>query len=172
MDRNSKNSRLRRAYEMGHTNVRLVVMILLLLAMIGLAAVSAYADNVSTVPDGVQVFDVAGQTFILWPDGTHEQVCDCASLETDVECYSLVTTLPPTSTADNPNITPEFTGTPEPTVTPMTSNTPLPNRTPRPSCNQGRGNSGEGCDPGNSNNHNPSNDERGQVPGDRGGRGR
>lgn len=32
-------------------------------------------------------------------------------------------------------------------------------------CNQGVGNGPEGCDPGNSNNHNPSNDENGGIPG-------
>ncbi|HEY5490993.1 MAG TPA: ice-binding family protein, partial [Gemmatimonadaceae bacterium] len=32
-------------------------------------------------------------------------------------------------------------------------------------CNQGVGNGFEGCDPGNSNNHNPSNDEKGGIPG-------
>ena len=32
-------------------------------------------------------------------------------------------------------------------------------------CNQGVGNGPEGCDPGNSNNHNPSNDEKGGIPG-------
>lgn len=32
-------------------------------------------------------------------------------------------------------------------------------------CNQGVGNSFEGCDPGNSNNHNPTNDENGGIPG-------
>jgi hypothetical protein len=35
-------------------------------------------------------------------------------------------------------------------------------------CNQGVGNGPEGCDPGNSNNHNPSNDERGGTPGNPG----
>ena len=35
----------------------------------------------------------------------------------------------------------------------------------RTKCNQGVGNGPEGCDPGNSNNHNPSNDERGGSPG-------
>jgi len=35
-------------------------------------------------------------------------------------------------------------------------------------CNQGVGNGAEGCDPGNSNNHNPSNDERGGTPGNPG----
>jgi hypothetical protein len=35
-------------------------------------------------------------------------------------------------------------------------------------CNQGVGNGPEGCDPGNSNNHNPSNDENGGVPGNPG----
>jgi Ice-binding-like len=35
-------------------------------------------------------------------------------------------------------------------------------------CNQGVGNGPEGCDPGNSNNHNTSNDELGGVPGDPG----
>jgi hypothetical protein len=35
-------------------------------------------------------------------------------------------------------------------------------------CNQGVGNGFEGCDPGNSKNHNPSNDERGGTSGDPG----
>jgi hypothetical protein len=35
-------------------------------------------------------------------------------------------------------------------------------------CNQGVGNGSEGCDPGNSNNHNPSNDEGGGSPGNPG----
>lgn len=35
-------------------------------------------------------------------------------------------------------------------------------------CNQGVGNGPEGCDPGNSNNHNPSNDEGGGTPGNPG----
>lgn len=35
----------------------------------------------------------------------------------------------------------------------------------RGKCNQGVGNGPEGCDPGNSNNHNPSNDEKGGIPG-------
>lgn len=35
-------------------------------------------------------------------------------------------------------------------------------------CNQGVGNGAEGCDPGNSNNHNPSNDENGGTPGNPG----
>jgi hypothetical protein len=35
-------------------------------------------------------------------------------------------------------------------------------------CNQGVGNGPEGCDPGNSNNHNPTNDESGGTPGDPG----
>lgn len=38
----------------------------------------------------------------------------------------------------------------------------------RHKCNQGVGNGPEGCDPGNSNNHNPSNDERGGTPGNPG----
>jgi hypothetical protein len=38
----------------------------------------------------------------------------------------------------------------------------------RNKCNQGVGNGPEGCDPGNSNNHNPSNDERGGTPGNPG----
>ena len=32
-------------------------------------------------------------------------------------------------------------------------------------CNQGVGNRAEGCDPGNSNHHNPTNDESGGTPG-------
>lgn len=35
----------------------------------------------------------------------------------------------------------------------------------RQKCNQGLGNYDEGCDPGNSNNHNPTNDETGALPG-------
>jgi hypothetical protein len=42
----------------------------------------------------------------------------------------------------------------------------------RPGCNQGVGNGPEGCDPGNSNNHNPSNDEAGGTPGDPGRQGK
>ena len=38
-------------------------------------------------------------------------------------------------------------------------------------CNQGVGNGPEGCDPGNSNHHNPSNDENGGTPGDPGRKG-
>lgn len=38
-------------------------------------------------------------------------------------------------------------------------------------CNQGIGNGPEGCDPGNSNNRNPSNDERGGTPGNPGRKG-
>jgi hypothetical protein len=38
----------------------------------------------------------------------------------------------------------------------------------RSRCNQGLGNGPEGCDPGNSNNHNPTNDESGGTPGDPG----
>ena len=39
-------------------------------------------------------------------------------------------------------------------------------------CNQGVGNGPEGCDPGNSNHHNPSNDERGGTPGNPGRKGK
>lgn len=39
---------------------------------------------------------------------------------------------------------------------------------PRGKCNQGVGNGPEGCDPGNSNNHNGSNDENGGTPGNPG----
>lgn len=42
----------------------------------------------------------------------------------------------------------------------------------RTHCNQGVGNGPEGCDPGNSNHHNPSNDENGGTPGDPGRQGR
>lgn len=43
--------------------------------------------------------------------------------------------------------------------------------TEKQKCNQGVGNGAEGCDPGNSNNHNPSNDENGGVPGNPGRKG-
>src|SRR4051812_3152070 len=39
---------------------------------------------------------------------------------------------------------------------------------PKNKCNQGVGNGPEGCDPGNSNHHNPSNDELGGTPGNPG----
>jgi len=39
---------------------------------------------------------------------------------------------------------------------------------PKDHCNQGVGNGPEDCDPGNSNHHNPSNDENGGTPGDPG----
>jgi len=64
----------------------------------------------------------------------------------------------PTETPTPPTETPT---PPPPTETP----TPPPTKTPKPKCNQGIGNGPEGCDPGNSNNHNPSNDENGQTPG-------
>jgi hypothetical protein len=43
--------------------------------------------------------------------------------------------------------------------------------TAKAKCNQGVGNGPEGCDPGNSNNRNPSNDERGGTPGNPGRKG-
>jgi hypothetical protein len=41
-------------------------------------------------------------------------------------------------------------------------------REEKPKCNQGVGNGAEGCDPGNSNHNQPSNDEDGGTPGDPG----
>ena len=41
-------------------------------------------------------------------------------------------------------------------------------KAPKAKCNQGLGNGAEGCDPGNSNHHNPSNDETGGTPGNPG----
>ena len=68
-----------------------------------------------------------------------------------------------------PNETTQQTPTPPVTLTPPVVVTRTPPSTPTPPtkkpCNQGRGNGPEGCDPGNSNNVNPSRDERGQVPG-------
>lgn len=86
-----------------------------------------------------------------------------------------VTTTPTGTVTTTPTETetPTPTGTvtptqPTPTSTPVptTQTPPPPTATPTPKhCNQGIGNGSEGCDPGNSNNHNPSNDENGQTPG-------
>lgn len=53
-------------------------------------------------------------------------------------------------------------GTPDVTSTPV--DTPVPTATEKVKCNQGIGNGEEGCDPGNSNHNQPSNDERGRKP--------
>ena len=61
------------------------------------------------------------------------------------------------------------------TVTPTTTPSDTPEVTPEPTkqkCNQGIGNGTDGCDPGNSNHNQPSNDERGRKPGTPGPRGR
>jgi hypothetical protein len=50
-------------------------------------------------------------------------------------------------------------------------NSPNCGQTQKPKCNQGVGNGAEGCDPGNSNHNQPSNDENGGVPGNPGRKG-
>lgn len=58
---------------------------------------------------------------------------------------------------------------------PLTAPGCVPNQPPpgqqKPKCNQGVGNGPEGCDPGNSNHNQPSNDENGGTPGNPGRRG-
>lgn len=63
---------------------------------------------------------------------------------------------------------PVVTSTPVPTATPVVTTTPVVEVTPtpeveegndKPKCNQGLGNGSEGCDPGNSNHNQVSNDE-------------
>ena len=74
-------------------------------------------------------------------------------------------TIEPSVSPTEPSITttPEPSITPEPSVTIEPSTTPEPSETPEPEekehCNQGRGNGGEDCDPGNSNHNHESNDE-------------
>lgn len=56
--------------------------------------------------------------------------------------------------------------TPTPTYRPLpTRCTSTPEPTAKPKCNQGIGNGPEGCDPGNSNHNQPSNDEGSQGRG-------
>jgi hypothetical protein len=65
------------------------------------------------------------------------------------------------------------TNTPTPTNTAAATPTNTPTSTPKVKCNQGVGNGPEGCDPGNSNQGNPSrsNDELGGTPGNPGRKG-
>lgn len=74
-------------------------------------------------PEGVEVFTVLGETYILAPDGSVTHVCPCF-----VACA--IPTPEPSKT-----ITPTLT-TPEPPD--------------KQACNRGIGNDSEGCDPGNS----------------------
>ncbi len=78
----------------------------------------------------------------------------------------------PTETPEPTRPTPGPTDTPVPTTTKIVptdtpvvpTNTPELDKTKKPPCNQGIGNGAEGCDPGNSNNRNPSRDECGNKP--------
>ena len=65
------------------------------------------------------------------------------------------------------DVTISETITPTEIAQPTVAQPPEPGATVKPKCNQGVGNGPEGCDPGNSNNHNPSNDEN---PTNRGGK--
>ncbi len=58
-----------------------------------------------------------------------------------------------------------ITGT---TIQGCTTGSPIGTSHVKAKCNQGLGNGAEGCDPGNSNNHNPTNDESGGTPGNPG----
>lgn len=75
---------------------------------------------------------------------------------------SKVTVTSPDATSAPPNNTHTFT----PIATPVPPTVVPP--TEKPKCNQGVGNGNEGCDPGNSNHNQPSNDENGGSPGNPG----
>ncbi len=77
------------------------------------------------------------------------------------------TPVPPTGTPLVPPPTGTVTPVP-PTATPVPP-TVIPTETPgKQKCNQGVGNGNEGCDPGNSDHNQPSNDEGGGQPGNPG----
>lgn len=65
-----------------------------------------------------------------------------------------------------PDSTPVFpTETASPTATPVVPTTTPEMKPTKQACNQGIGNGAEGCDPGNSNHNQSSNDEGGRSPG-------
>ena len=75
------------------------------------------------------------------------------SLPAGLQTQAAGSTVAPGSTTTPPPVVEPTTAPAEPTAAPE------PEPTKKPHCNQGLGNGQEGCDPGNSNNTNPSNDE-------------
>ena len=119
----------------------------------------------SRLPEGQQgpaeiyVLPDYGLVCIVEDNGEFKCVCPCDGCETASVAGGPSTGVPPTQPP------PDGTQPPPPTVTntPPTLE-PTPTSTPVPEsgkCNQGRGNGQEGCDPGNSNNNQDSNDEPG-----------
>lgn len=127
--------------------INILIFVIALMLSVFIRASANSSDY--SLPEGVQVFEVAGETFILWPDGTHEQVCACDSVE-EVECFLPENTPFPQETRVVPTNTSEPTNTPvDPTDSPDPTDVPNPTKTPKAKCNKGEGNGGEGCDPGN-----------------------
>ncbi len=148
-----------------------VIVIIITLLLFGSVTVFA-SDGGLVLPDGVVRWE--DDCLICYYDeinGTQCYQCpeaECTQIENNPTLTPIVEeTVVPTVPVDS-------TETPHPIDTPVSTNTPLPNETSvpneKPKCNQGRGNAGENCDPGNSNRNHESNDERGQRPGDHGGR--
>ncbi len=130
------------------------------------------SDGGLVLPDGVVRWE--DDCLICYYDEINGTQCyQCPEAEcTQIEDNPTLTPTPKDTLV--PTETPVSTETPHPIDTPVSTNTPLPTETlvpnEKPKCNQGRGNSEEGCDPGNSNHNHSTNDESGQRPGDHGGR--
>jgi len=126
--------------------VSIVVVLLLTLFVVAAEAQGPY-------PEGVEVFTVNGETFILAPNGSVLQVCPCYSPcnATPTPTGSIVTQTVPKDTPD-PTEEPTIGPTAEPTVEPTEAPTAEPTVEPteKPKCNRGPGNGSEDCDPGNS----------------------
>lgn len=85
--------------------------------------------------------------------------CPCDGCETASVAGESPTSVPPTQPPPDGTQPPPPTATNiPPTLEPTPTSTPVPESG---KCNQGRGNGDEGCDPGNSNNNQDSNDEPG-----------
>lgn len=156
-------------------------------ATVGPAAIpDAYVlalDNETGLPVGAVVFSLDGLTCVALPNGAMECACPCDTelCENEkAEPVSIPDFLPDPFTIPTDGSIPDDTPTegdipdnaPDDTPTggDIPDDTPdVPDDTPdvapddAPSgnsgCNQGRGNGSEGCDPGNSNHNQPSNDE-------------
>ncbi len=110
--------------------------------------------------DGIQEFP--GQIVVFLKNGKMAASC-CQVCQAVAQVAPPPGQTPPPPT-ETPTLPPPPTVTPPPTEPPPTE-TPPPTEPPKAKCNQGVGNGSEGCDPGNSNNTQSSNDE----PGKRGG---
>lgn len=102
------------------------------------AFLEACLKNVCTSPEGLTTFREISLPNVVTTVTVTETV-------TPIPTETVIPTVPP-----NPTTTPEPTVTVSPTEPP----TAMPEH-----CNQGLGNGPEGCDPGNSNHNQPSNDE-------------